>query len=593
MEQRGQYDTDVIVVGAGPVGLTVAIALRRLGLRIRVVDRASGANREPRADVIFPRAGEALDALGVGETIRRHSFEMMGAEFFGDGRRMGSFRSGRFASRYPRAMTIEQHDIERLLGTELAEHDVHVQWHIEISGLRDRGSHVELTLTQPDGRTEVATTAWVVACDGKHSTVRGLLGVEFEGRRRDDLQILQGNVVPSWPLPYQPGHGYFFLAPYRTVLAFPIPDGGYRVFIVRDDPDPDHMDPPTLEELRELVAGAAGLPDLQLSLTEPVWLNRVRVADRVATRLRQGRVLLAGDAAHAWAPIGGHGMNVGMLGAHNLAWKLAAVHRGQAADALLDSYDAEQRAFAFGVMRDMRLNITEVLLPRTLHRLRCAFLRATMSAESVQRRTEWMMSDFGRNHRRSDLSWHRAGRRGRGPRAGDRIPDIPVVTPGDDQAVNLHHLLGYDRWTLLLAGPPTAPATLQKLRDTIADTTVRVEIVPIAPADASAARQLGQGSEILLVRPDGYIGLVAPLEPIYVRDYLATFGFPCTDLARPSPQLTTPRAVPALLRRKRLLKRPATARSLSRHVVGRPMVVGAGSIDQEVDRRGRGSTPTR
>jgi 2-polyprenyl-6-methoxyphenol hydroxylase-like FAD-dependent oxidoreductase len=540
MEQKcvsevGMVDSiDVLVVGAGPVGLTLAIALRRLSLRVRVVDKASGTNREPRADVIFPRAGEALGAIGVGETIRDRSYQMQGANFYADGRHMGSFKAGRFASEYPRAMTIEQHDIERLLAEELAELGVDVEWGTEVTDVRGFPDRVEVPMVLPNGVTEVADAAWVVGCDGNRSTVRRLIGIPFEGRRRENMQVIQGNVIPSWPLSDRPGHGYFFLTTRRTVLAFPTPSGGYRIFCVRDDPDPERTEAPTLDELRDLVAEVAHIPDLKLTLTDPIWLSRTRVADRVAARLRQGRVLLAGDAAHAWAPIGGHGMNVGMLGAHNLAWKLAAVHKGEAAEALLDSYEIEQRALALRVIRDMRMNIMEVLLPPLAHRARCAFLRATMSTEGVQRRTEWMMSDFGRHHRKSPLSWQPRGRRARRLRAGDRLPDVTVVPTavrGDggqvtfasnERPVGLHRLLRYDRWTLLLDAVHTDAETLRAVEDACSGTPV--EIIAVATTDPEARRQLGRASEFTLVRPDGYVGLVAPLDRLgTLREYLDTY----------------------------------------------------------------------
>ncbi|GIF05215.1 3-(3-hydroxyphenyl)propionate hydroxylase [Actinoplanes siamensis] len=507
----GNHDIEVLVVGAGPVGLTTAIALRRLGMRVAVIDRAPATNREPRADVIFPRAGEALGALGVGETVRRHAYEMESGTVYSSGHKVGRFATGRLASHYPTAMTIEQHHIERLLADELTGLGVSVGWRTRVTDLEQDETAVRVDVQRPDGTADRIEVPWVVACDGIRSTVRQRLGIPFPGSDRPNMQVVQGNVTPAWPLPDKPGNGYFFLAPHRSVIAFPTPGCGYRIFCVRDDPDPQQTDPPTLRELRDLVAGAARIPELELVLSEPVWLSRARFSDRIAARLRAGRVLLAGDAAHTWAPLGGHGMNVGMLGAYNLVWKLAAVHRGQAADEVLDTYDGEQRALAEGVIRDMRTSPMEMILPSVPHRIRSLVLRGMLASDTMQRRIEFMMSDFGRHHRRSPLSQGRGRRLLGGIRAGDRVPDIPVVPPGG-LPVRLHELLGYDRWTLLHHPRFAAP----EIEHAVEDCPAPISIRPI-----TSAAPLGAADDLYLVRPDGHLGLVCPTtRPDVLRDYL-------------------------------------------------------------------------
>ncbi|GAA1824424.1 FAD-dependent oxidoreductase [Luedemannella flava] len=520
-------------MGAGPVGLTTAIALRRGDVRVRIVDRAPGTNREPRADVLFSRAGEALAALGVGEVIRANAYEMRTAKFYSSGRLLGTSTVGRLSTAYPRAMTIEQNEIERLLGEHLNALGAAVEWRTAVTDIHPDPDRVTVSLRLPDGTTETVTAAWVVGCDGPRSTVRERLGIAYEGRPRRNMQVVQGNVVPTWPLSDAPGHGYFFLAPYRSVIAFPTPSGGYRIFCVRDDPDPSQTQQPTLDEFRGLVADAAGIPDLQLTLTEPVWLTRARFADRVAARLRDGRVLLAGDAAHSWAPIGGHGMNIGILGAHNLAWKLIAVHRGEAADALLDTYDVEQRRLAHDVIRDMKRNVMEMLLPALAHRARAAVLRLGLPSERFQLRSEQMMSDLGRHHRHSRLSWQRS--RHGGLRAGDRLPDVRVtvdasaLTPalpggaGVGQPVRAHELLGYDRWSVLLRASSADDAKLAELRDACAAASVPMRVLPVSPTDRDG-RLLAHPEDFAVVRPDGHVGLVARLDRTdLLRDYIATF----------------------------------------------------------------------
>ncbi len=529
-----EQDVEVLVVGAGPIGLTMAIALRRLGIRVAVVDRAPGTNREPRADVIFPRAGEALGSLGVGETIRGNAYEMESGTVISSGRRLGKFTTGRLAGNYRKAMTIEQHHIERLLAEKLAGLGVTVGWRTKVTELTQDGDRVRVTVQRPQGVLEQIEAPWVIGCDGVRSTIRDKLGIDFPGADRPDMQVVQGNVVPSWSLTDKPGHGYFFLAPYRSVIAFPTPGCGYRIFCVRDDPDPQFNDPPTLRELRDLVSGAARMPELDLVLTEPVWLSRARFTDRIASRLRSGRVLLAGDAAHTWAPLGGHGMNVGMLGAYNLAWKLAAVHRGQAGEQVLDSYDVEQRAMAESVIRDMRTSLMEMKLAPMAHRMRGLMLRAMLSSSAMQRRVEWMMSDFGRDHRHSPISQDGTRWPIGGIRAGDRMPDVQVVTRRG-RPLRLHELLSYDRWTLLhhirYAGTDAGDA----LRLALAGCPAPVAVEPFAAADREAAGSLGDPHNLLLVRPDGHVGLVCSMKrPDVLRGYVRRhlFGSSADNPAR-------------------------------------------------------------
>ncbi|MCB8904520.1 MULTISPECIES: FAD-dependent monooxygenase [unclassified Streptomyces] len=526
----GAGDVDVCVVGAGPVGLTLAIGLRRLALRVRIVDKAPATKHEARALVLWARAREALDALGVGETLARHGVELGVVTIHARGRQLGELTTGWARSAHARPLNIEQHDIERLLCEELARLGTRVEWNTEATDVKVHDDRAEFTLRHEDGTVESAAAPWIVGCEGTASVVRDRLGIPFEGRRRTGLQVVQGNAHPTWRLGEEPGRGHIFLAPHRSLLVFPLPGGGYRFFCFRDDPDPSLSAAPTLGELRDLVAETAGMPDLRLGPTEIPWLNRARFSDRVAATLRCGRGLLAGDAAHAWAPVGGHGMNVGILGAHNLAWKLAAVHHGQAGEELLDTYSDEQRQLAVRYIREMRFNFMELPLPPLGFRAFTATVPAALARRGFQRRLDLRLSDLGRNHTDSALSWHRPGRHRRsGPRAGERMPDVTVTTcptdPTRPAATRLHTLLGYERWTLVLHAARAHPGVLDELRDTCAWFPAPVRILPVTPWDGAGAGRLGHPDDLRLVRPDGYVGLVAPLaRTALLRDYLAAIA---------------------------------------------------------------------
>ncbi|MEU8759234.1 FAD-dependent monooxygenase [Streptomyces sp. NPDC048659] len=526
---------DVCVVGAGPVGLTLAIALRRLGLGVRVVDRAPGAGRGARALVVWPRAAEALESLGVLGALRDRAVELGGVTVHGLGRRLGELVTGWHRSAHRRPLTIERHDLVRLLCGELARLGTKVEWDTEVTDVAVCDDRAEFTLRLPDATAESGTAGWIVGCEGTDGVVRDRLGIPLEGRRGAGTQLVQGNAEADWPHGRRPGHGHVFLAPRRSVLALPLPGGGYRFLCLRDDPDPARTGPPTLDELRDLVADTARVPGLRLFPTEPLWLDRARFGRRFAARLRHGRGLLAGDAAHAWAPAGGHGMSVGILGAHNLAWKLASVHRGQADEALLDTYCTEQRALALKYVRDARRTFLELPLPPIGYRALAAVLPLALAVSRVQQRVDLRSSGLGRGHRGSALSWQQAprSRRGRGARAGDRMPDARVTTgiPGSPRAagaepVRLHSLLSYERWTLLLDAARAAdPGVRTALEEACTRASVPLLVLPVSPAEPAEARLLGPPDELRLVRPDGYVGLVAPVaRPGLLASYLSALA---------------------------------------------------------------------
>ena len=286
--------------------------------------------------------------------------------------------------------------------------------------------------------------------------------------------------------------------------------------------------------MRDLVARVAGTPELRL--TDHTWLNRARFQERFAARLRHGRVLLAGDAAHVWASIGGHGMNVGLRGAHNLAWKLAAVHRGEARPALLDTYEAEERAGVKAFLRLMKLNFLEYPTTRLGFLPREMLLRAGLATPRLAPLIERAVSDLDAGHRRSPLS--RAPKGVRGLKPGDRAPDAPVVADGRE--TTLHRLLAYTRWTLLVPDSVGAEE-LERLRETVARVAGPIAVAPVGVPDGSDLAPLARERLMLLIRPDRHVGLIARSgDAADLRAYLADWLH-----ARPAPAEAR-RAGPAL-----------------------------------------------
>ena len=308
----------VLVVGAGPTGLAMALDLARRDVPVRVIDKAPAHFVGSRGKGIQDRTLEVFADFGIRD------------EILAAGRRpsMRTYVNGTYLNDVEgNALIIPQWKVEEALRNRLAEHGVRVELDTELLALDGRTSR---------GRIDAD---YVVGCDGGRSTVRKLLGVPFEGVTADgEHRMLLGDVEVDG-LDRETGHmwignGFYALTPFRTVPQ-------WQVQIVRGDAV---LQEPSLEVFQRLFDEMVGLPGVRLS--NPTWLSTYRVNIRMVRKFRVGTVFLAGDAAHVHPPAGGLGMNTGIQDAYNLGWKLAAVINGQAGDALLDTYEQERLPIA-------------------------------------------------------------------------------------------------------------------------------------------------------------------------------------------------------------------------------------------------------
>ncbi|MFK4085299.1 FAD-dependent monooxygenase [Kribbella sp. NPDC020789] len=435
--------SDVLVVGAGPTGLLLASELVLAGVSVVLVDKRLERSGQSKALSLQPRSVEILHSRGLLEPLLPEARELPGGHFAGL-----PLDYSALETRFPYQLGIPQLRIEQHLEDHLAKHDVVVRRGLELTGLVQDATGV--TAEFADGQTIRA--GWVVGCDGARSAVRKLSGIGFPGRDGRFSAVVADVVIDGvqtdWQLPeLEPRDG-------AVLTMVPLGDGVDRILFTGPEQQGLPKDQPVSHD--EVAAALTGWYGDSVVLRELRYGSRFTDAVRQADKYRAGRVFVAGDAAHIHSPTGGQGMNLGLQDAFNLGWKLGAVLRGDAPDALLDSYHEERHPAGAAVLANTRAQGVLIVPEEDVVCLRETFaelldlpeanrlLAATISGLAV------------------------AYSPGEHPLVGHRMPDL---------------------------GLPDGSTVMQRLR------TGRS--VTIEPPDGSASR--------IVIRPDGYVESVVPL----------------------------------------------------------------------------------
>jgi len=512
--------SDVLVVGAGPVGLTTACQLARLGVGVRVVEALDVPTTESRAVGVHARSLEMLASLGVLPRLESLGRRIAALEMVSGrtGRTRARMELADAPTRHPYVLDVAQPDTEAVLAQRAAELGVVVERGVTLTALTQDADGVEVILRSRDG-DETARVGWVVGADGGHSTTRHLVGTQLKGGFHGQHFAMADVDVD---IPFSRDTIRMFTHPDGMGILFPLAGVRARIMFFVDPPAADAGDP-TLEQIQSLADARMGG---QVKVGNPRWLTYFEIHHAQVPRYRHGRVFLAGDAAHIHSPAGAQGMNTGIQDAANLAWKLALVVQGRANPDLLDTYHDERHPVGAEVVRSTTVLTDVGTAAGPEAAIRDVALFVVGHAHRIGGAVATTMAELTVNYRGSSLSVHHGRHHHGAARAGDHAPDPVGLLRPDSTPVAVEELLTRPGFLLLARRDDS----LDEMRRVLGDLGSVVQVVRngasgigVDDPDDVLARAYGWGSEgFALVRPDGYLGLVSDSADAGVlRDYLA------------------------------------------------------------------------
>jgi 2-polyprenyl-6-methoxyphenol hydroxylase-like FAD-dependent oxidoreductase len=497
MDEPSNLRPDVLIVGAGPTGLVLALWLTRMGVRVRIVDKTDEPGTTSRALAVQARTLELYRQIGLADAVVQRGRTFAAINLWVSGKKKARAAFGDFGTGltpFPYALIFPQDKHERLLIERLTELGVEVERRTEVVGFEDATGQVYAHLKRPDGDQETCAAFFLAGCDGAHSTVRQKLEIGFQGGQYDHLFYVADVDATGATMN---GELHAGLDTTDFLLVFPLKDQGRvrLVGTVREETADQH------DNLSWNDVGQRVIDWMRMDIQHVNWFSTYRVHHRVADHFHKGRAFLLGDAAHIHSPVGGQGMNTGIGDAVNLAWKLEAVLHRRANASLLDSYEPERIAFARrlvattdqaftgatshgAIARLVRLRLVPVLFP---------FLFKLATVRRLMFRT---VSQTALTYRGSTLSKGRAGK----IHGGDRLPWVRTDLNGD-AADNFTPLTSLD-WQVHVYGD-AAP----ELREMCKSRKLPLHIFPWSPVMGRVGLRRHAA---YLVRPDGYVAMADP-----------------------------------------------------------------------------------
>jgi 2-polyprenyl-6-methoxyphenol hydroxylase-like FAD-dependent oxidoreductase len=423
-----RQDDSILIAGAGPTGLAMAIELTRMGLPVRLIDKAEHPAQHSQALVVQARTLEQFERYGIADEAVSRGRKLPRATAMSEGKTLATIDLSRIPGRYPYVLFLPQSETERLLTEHLRSLGVQIERGAELLSFENSPEGVTAQLRHNSGPSSGVTQSiparWLIGCDGAHSVVRNQLKIPFEGESvpldffLGDFE-LAGPDVPGDELRLHIHHG-------DVVFIGRLSDKLLRVIVVmhRAEGAPPVDRQPTLADFQS----ALDRTGAKITVKSSPWMTPFNINERKAGAYRVDSAFLAGDAAHIHSPVAGQGMNTGIQDAANLAWKLAAVADGAGTD-LLDTYGEERRAVGDALLKTTSRGLSVVTSTNAVfERLRDLVAPGLVGLDVVQDAVAGFVSETAIEYRGSSIV---ADYGGPGSlRAGDRVPNPDVELSG-------------------------------------------------------------------------------------------------------------------------------------------------------------------
>lgn len=533
---RVNFDADVIIVGAGPIGLTAACALAHHGVDVRVIEKRTKPRESSRANNVWARAQELLQSIGIRDALAEKAYGIVKQTIFVDGRPLDQVRLDAVTSPYPQVLYSGQDIIETTLTEQAEAKGALLSKGRQATALEQDDDGVTVTVAtldeegEPSGPVERLRCRYLIGADGNDGFVRKSLGLDFKPEKLPNRAIRSIDAKLEWQRSTDHDQLWFFTYHNGFAGVLPVWEGYHRFFYLEDEDAMPERDP-TLDEMQARARETIG--DETITLSDPIWLSYGKFQHGVAKSYADGRVFLCGDAGHTTLPIGGQGMNAGMHDAVGIAWRLAMTLAGHASPAVLASFDGERRSEhaaldkqqTTGFGRLVYRNRIEDAALKTAGKLFPSIGGKLLAIDDLQQLSvRYPDSLLSEDHLKTK----------EGPHAGDRAPDAPL-TAADGHTQTLFpilynaeghswgwNLLGFDGreaeavellraaaaavapWTFvrptLIVSAPAAMGSEDKAKDSLAD----------LDGVAHTAYGVADTPALVLVRPDGHIAFRAP-----------------------------------------------------------------------------------